>query len=102
MDYLARIRVYLTEFDVLRFFDESHHSDFEIAEVGLRPSNAPFRAIEGVCHMAKTSKKMAKTSKKKVRNQPKPSEDAVLRRMLKTPPKPQKGKKGKTERQGAH
>ena len=51
--------------------------------------------IEGVCHMAKTSKK-------KVRNQAKPSEDAVLRRKLKTEPKPQKGKKGKTAAQGAH
>jgi hypothetical protein len=79
----------------LLFFDESHHSDFEIAEVRLRPSNAPFRAIEGVCDMAKPSKK-------KVRNQPKPSEDAVLRRKLKTEPKPQKGKKGKTASQGAH
>ena len=45
---------------------------------------------------------MAKTSKKKVRNQAKPSEDAVLRRKLKTEPKPQKGKKGKTAAQGAH
>ena len=77
------------------FFDESHHSDFEIAEVRFRPSNAPFRAIERVCHMAKTSKK-------KVRNQPKPSENAVLRRVLKTAPKPQKGKKGRIARQGAH